>query len=206
VLTVVSRNTSGATVVRGMFIGDDSECFHAAAELSFRVNFTLLLKPIRKAVVYLDPHEFHSTWLGNKAIYRTRLAMADDGELIILAPGVRDFGEDVRIDQLIRKYGYHGTEATIRMVKENADLAADLSAAAHLIHGSSEGRFRVTWCPGHLTRDEVEGAGFAYAELSEMMQRYDPAELPQGPSRVAGEEIYFIENPGLGLWASRARF
>jgi nickel-dependent lactate racemase len=206
VLTVVSRNTSGATVVRGMFIGDDSECFHAAAELSFRVNFTLLLNPIRKAVVYLDPHEFHSTWLGNKAIYRTRLAMADDGELIILAPGVRDFGEDVRIDQLIRKYGYHGTEATIRMVKENADLAADLSAAAHLIHGSSEGRFRVTWCPGHLTRDEVEGAGFAYAELSEMMQRYDPAKLPQGPSRVAGEEIYFIENPGLGLWASRARF
>ncbi len=206
VLTVVSRNASGATVVRGMFIGDDSECFHAAAELSFRVNFTLLLKPIRKAVVYLDPHEFHSTWLGNKAIYRTRLAMADDGELIILAPGVRDFGEDVRIDQLIRKYGYHGTEATIRMVKENADLAADLSAAAHLIHGSSEGRFRVTWCPGHLTRKEVEGAGFAYAELSEMMQRYDPAELPQGPSRVAGEEIYFIENPGLGLWASRARF
>jgi nickel-dependent lactate racemase len=206
VLTVVSRNTSGATVVRGMFIGDDSECFHAAAELSFRVNFTLLLNPIRKAVVYLDPHEFHSTWLGNKAIYRTRLAMADDGELIILAPGVRDFGEDVRIDQLIRKYGYHGTEATIRMVKENADLAADLSAAAHLIHGSSEGRFRVTWCPGHLTRKEVEGAGFAYAELSEMMQRYDPAELPQGPSRVAGEEIYFIENPGLGLWASRARF
>jgi nickel-dependent lactate racemase len=206
VLTVVSRNASGATVVRGLFIGDDAECFHAAAELSFRVNFTLMPQPIRKAAVYLDPHEFHSTWLGNKAIYRTRMAMADGGELIILAPGVRGFGEDARIDKLIRKYGYHGTEATVRMVKENADLAADLSAAAHLIHGSSEGRFQVTWCPGHLTRDEVEGAGFAYAELSEMMQRYDPAELPQGPSRVAGEEIYFIENPGLGLWASRARF
>jgi len=206
VLTVVSRNTSGAIVVRGLFIGDDSECFHAAAELSFRVNFTLMPQPMRKAVVYLDPHEFHSTWLGNKAIYRTRMAMADGGELIILAPGVRGFGEDVRIDELIRKYGYHGTEATVTMVKENADLAADLSAAAHLIHGSSEGRFRVTWCPGHLTRKEVEGAGFEYAELSQMMQLYDPAKLPQGWSRVAGEEIYFIENPGLGLWASRDRF
>jgi len=206
VLTVVSRNTSGATVVRGMFIGDDSECFQAAAELSFRVNFTLMPKPIGKAVVYLDPHEFHSTWLGNKAIYRTRMAMADGGELIILAPGVRGFGEDVRIDKLIRKYGYHGTEATVTMVKENADLAADLSAAAHLIHGSSEGRFRVIWCPGHLSRKEVEGAGFEYAELSQMMQLYDPAKLPQGPSRVADEEIYFIENPGLGLWASRDRF
>jgi nickel-dependent lactate racemase len=206
VLTVVSRNTSGAIVVRGLFIGDDSECFHAAAELSFRVNFTLMPQPIRKAVVYLDPHEFHSTWLGNKAIYRTRMAMADGGELIILAPGVREFGEDVRIDKLIRKYGYHGTAATVTMVKENADLAADLSAAAHLIHGSSEGRFRITWCPGHLTRKEVEGAGFEYAELSQMMQRYGPAKLPQGPSRVAGEEIYFIEHPGLGLWASRDRF
>jgi len=206
VLTVVSRNASGAIVVHGLFIGDDSECFHAAAELSFRVNFTLMPVPIRKAVVYLDPHEFHSTWLGNKAIYRTRMAMADGGELIILAPGVRDFGEDVRIDKLIRKYGYHGTEATVTMVKENADLAADLSAAAHLIHGSSEGRFRVTWCPGHLTREEVQGAGFEYAELRQMMRLYDPAKLPQGPSRVAGEDIYFIENPGLGLWASQDRF
>jgi len=206
VLTVVGRNTSGAIVVRGLFIGDDSECFHAAAELSFRVNFTLMPQPIRKAVVYLDPHEFHSTWLGNKAIYRTRMAMADGGELIILAPGVRGFGEDVRIDKLIRKYGYHGTEATVAMVKENADLAADLSAAAHLIHGSSEGRFRVTWCPGHLTREEVQGAGFDYAELSQMMQLYDPGKLPQGWNRIAGEEIYFIENPGLGLWASRDRF
>jgi nickel-dependent lactate racemase len=206
VLTVVSRNTSGAIVLRGLFIGDDSECFHAAAELSFRVNFSLLPQPIRKAVVYLDPHEFHSTWLGNKAIYRTRMAMADGGELIILAPGVRGFGEDVGIDKLIRKYGYHGTEATVAMVKEKADLAADLSAAAHLIHGSSEGRFRVTWCPGHLTREEVEGAGFAYAALSQMRQQYDPATLLQGWNRVAGEEIYFIENPGLGLWATRDRF
>jgi nickel-dependent lactate racemase len=206
VLTVVSRNTSGAIVVRGLFIGDDSDCFHAAAELSFRVNFTLMPQPIRKAVVYLDPHEFHSTWLGNKAIYRTRMAMADSGELIILAPGVRGFGEDVRIDKLIRKYGYHGSEATVAMVKENADLAVDLSAAAHLIHGSSEGRFRVTWCPGHLTRKEVEAAGFEYAELSQMMQLYDPAKLPQGWNQVAGEEIYFIENPGLGLWASRDCF
>ena len=206
VLTVVSRNTSGETVVRGLFIGDDSECFHAAAELSFRVNFTLMPQPMRKAVVYLDPHEFHSTWLGNKAIYRTRMAMADGGGLIILAPGVRGFGEDVRIDKLIRKYGYHGTEATVKMVKENADLAADLSAAAHLIHGSSEGRFRVTWCPAHLTREEVEGAGFEYAELNQMMQLYDPAKLTQGWNRVAGDEIYFIENPGLGLWAYRDRF
>jgi nickel-dependent lactate racemase len=206
VLTVVSRNARGAAVVRGLFVGDDSECFHAAADLSFQANFSLMPEPIRKAVVYLDPHEFHSTWLGNKAIYRTRMAMADDGELIILAPGVRDFGEDPRIDTLIRKYGYHGTPATLEMVKENADLAADLSAAAHLIHGSSEGRFRITWCPGQLTREEVESAGFGYAELNNMLQLYDPLKLRQGWNRISGEDIFFIENPGLGLWASRDRF
>jgi nickel-dependent lactate racemase len=206
VLTVVSRNASGATVVRGLFVGDDSECFHAAADLSFQVNFSLMSEPLRKVVVYLDPHEFHSTWLGNKAIYRTRMAMATAGELIILAPGVREFGEDPRIDKLIRKYGYHGTPATLQMVKDNADLAADLGAAAHLIHGSSEGRFRITWCPGHLTREEVRGAGFGHGELADMLHLYDPAKLQQGWNRVADEDVYFIENPGLGLWSSRDRF
>ena len=206
VLTVVARNASGATVVRGLFIGDDEECFHRAAELSFRVNFVLMPNPIRKAVVYLDPHEFHSTWLGNKAIYRTRMALEDGGELIILAPGVREFGEDRGIDQLIRKYGYHGTEATLAMVERNEDLSADLSAAAHLIHGSSEGRFRITWCPGHLTREEVQRAGFEHGELGQMLRRYDPRKLQRGWNCAMGEEIYFIENPGLGLWASQDRF
>src|ERR1700722_1659735 len=206
VLTVVGRNDSGATVVRGLFIGDDAECFHAAADLSFRVNFTLMPKPIRKAVVFLDPHEFHSTWLGNKAIYRTRMAMADEGELIILAPGAREFGEDLRSDKLIGKFFYHGTEAALAMVRKNEDLMADLGAAAHLIHGSSEGRFRIIWCPGHLTREEVEGAGFAYGELNHMMQLYDPSKLQQGWNRVKGEDVYFIESPGLGLWASADRF
>jgi nickel-dependent lactate racemase len=205
-LIVIGRNVSGETVVRGLYVGDDSECFHAAAELSFQVNVTLMPKTMHKAVVHLDPHEYHSTWLGNKAVYRTRMAMEDGGELIILAPGVRGFGEDIRIDKLIRKYGYHGTEATLAMVGENPDLSADLSAAAHLIHGSSEGRFRITWCPGHLTREEVEGAGFEYGELKQMMQLYDPVKLQQGWNRVAGEEVYFIENPGLGLWASPDRF
>ncbi len=206
VLTVVGWNVAGETVVRGLFVGDDLECFHAAAELSLRVNLTLMPEPIHKAVVYLDPAEFHSTWLGNKAIYRTRMAMADGGELIILAPGVRAFGEDARIDQLIRKYGYHGTAATLEMVRDNPDLAANLGAAAHLIHGSSEGRFRIVWCPGHLTREEVQGAGFEYADLNHMLKRYIPTRLKQGWNQVAGEEIYFIENPGLGLWASQDRF
>ena len=206
VLTVVSLTASGDTVVRGLFVGDDDECFHRAAELSFQVNFELMDKPIKKAVVYLDPEEFHSTWLGNKAVYRTRMAMADGGELIVLAPGVREFGEDPVIDQLIRKYGYHGTEATLAMVRDNADLAANLSAAAHLIHASSEGRFKITWCPGHLTREEVECAGFSYGDVNKMTQLYDPKKLHQGWNTVQGEQIFFIENPGLGLWAARNRF
>ena len=205
VLTVVASKPDGGSVVRGLFIGDDLECFQLASELSLKVNFELLEKPIRKAVVYLNPAEFHSTWIGNKAIYRTRMAMADDGELIILAPGVKEFGEDKGIDALIRKYGYRGTPATLAAVQRNPDLAADLSAAAHLIHGSSEGRFRITWCPGHLTREEIENVGFAYADLSAMLTLYDPKKLTQGYNRANGEDIFFIPNPGLGLWAHRAR-
>jgi len=205
-LTVVGKDQSGETIIRGLFVGDDNECFHRASELSLKVNFDLLPRPIRKAVVHLDPHEFHSTWLGNKAVYRTRMAMADGGELIILAPGVREFGEDPQIDKLIRKYGYHSTPATLEMVRKNEDLAANLSAAAHLIHGSSEGRFKITWCPGDLAREEVEGVGFSYEDLTKMQQAYDPAKLKQGWNVVNGEEIFFIENPGLGLWSTPDRF
>ena len=203
VLTVVGRKPDGNLAVRGLFIGDDAECFHRAAELSLKANFETLDAPIRKAVVYLDPHEFHSTWLGNKAIYRTRMALADDAELIVLAPGVDRFGEDAGIDALIRKYGYRGTPATLEAVGANADLAADLSAAAHLIHGSSEGRFTIRYCPGHLSKGEIEGVGYEFGSLQATLARYDPQQLREGYNRVNGEDVFFIGNPGLGLWAYR---
>lgn len=205
VLTVVKRTESGDLAVCGLFIGDDVECFLKAAELSLKVNFEIVPEPMQKAVVYLDPHEFHSTWLGNKAVYRTRMALADDAELIILAPGVKEFGEDKIIDKLIRKYGYRGTPNTLRAVENDPELANDLSAAAHLIHGSSEGRFKITWCPGHLSKDEVEGVGYGYGDLSTMLKRYNPGKLTHGTNRVDGEEIFFIANPGLGLWAHQSR-
>ncbi len=205
VQTVVGRKSDGNLAVRGLFIGDDAECFHRAAELSLKVNFEMVDAPIRKAVVWLDPHEFHSTWIGNKAVYRTRMALADGAELIILAPAVKEFGEDKGIDALIRKYGYRGTPATLAAVAANPELASDLSAAAHLIHGSSEGRFSITWCPGHLTRKEIEGVGFQYGDLATMLARYDPAKLRHGYNTVNGEEIFFIANPGLGLWAHKSR-
>lgn len=205
VQTVVGRRAGGGLAVRGVYIGDDIECFLRAAELSLKVNFEIVEEQIQKAVVYLDPTEFHSTWIGNKAVYRTRMALADGAELIILAPGVHEFGEDSSIDELIRKYGYHGTPCTLKYVKENPDLAKELGAAAHLIHASSEGRFKITWCPGHLTREEVEGVGYAYGDLKTMITRYDPQKLSNGYNQVDGENIFFIANPALGLWAHRSR-
>jgi nickel-dependent lactate racemase len=205
VLTVVGRKTDGGLAVRGLFIGNDVECFSQAAALSLKVNFEILDEPMKKAVVYLNPREFHSTWIGNKAVYRTRMALADGAELVILAPGVKEFGEDKAIDALIRKYGYRGTPATLEAVETHPDLANDLSAAAHLIHGSSEGRFRITWCPAGLSKEEIEGVGFNYGDLNAMLTRYDPHKLSYGLNQVEGEEIFFIANPGLGLWAHRSR-
>ena len=165
-------------------------------------------KPLQKVLVYLDPHEFKSTWLGNKAIYRTRMVMADGGDLIILAPGLKEFGEDHEIDRLIRKYGYRGTPATLAAVKANPELANNLSAAAHLIHGSSEGRFRITYCPGPgMSQEAIRSVGFEAGDLDAMRQRYNPDTLKDGLNRLPdGEEIFYISNPALGLWAFRGRF
>ena len=206
VQTVVGTDDNGELVTRGMFIGDDTECFERACELSVEVNFEQLDEAPDKVVVYLDPEEFHSTWLGNKSIYRTRMAIADNGELIVLGPAVGTFGEDQEIDRLIRKYGYRTTPEVMQMVEQNDDLRANLSAAAHLIHGSSEGRFRVTYCPGKLSREEIESVGYDYGELDEMLTRYNPARLTSGWNTMPdGERIFFVANPALGLWAHRDR-
>ncbi len=207
VLTVVAQEKEGGLSVKGLFIGDDKECYEKAAALAQKVNMTPLEKALKKVVVYLDPTEFRSTWLGNKAIYRTRMALADGGELIVLAPGVKEFGENDMIDPLIRRYGYVGTEAVLKAVEENEDLSNNLGTAAHLIHGSSEGRFSITYCPGHLSRTEIEQANFSYGELEPMMNNYHPEKLKDGYNTLPdGEEIYFISNPALGLWYEKSKF
>jgi nickel-dependent lactate racemase len=212
VQTVVGLDKSdGKVKCRGMYIGDDFEVFTKAAELALLVNFDLLDKPLKKVVVYLDPTEFKSTWLGNKSVYRTRMAIDDGGELFVIAPALKEFGEDKEIDRLIRKYGYKGTPNTLKMCDENEELRKNLSAAAHLIHGSSEGRFSVTYCPGkgaeNLTQAEIEGVGFKYADIDEITAVYDPAKLKDGYNIMSdGEEIFYISNPALGLWAFKERF
>ncbi len=199
-LTVIGPAAEGRHVVRGLYVGDDHECFELASRLSAEVNVTVLDEAPRKVVVYLDPEEFHSTWLGNKAIYRTRMAIADGGELIVLAPGVRTFGEDPEIDRLIRQFGYRTTGEIMQFVRSSDALSVNLSAAAHLIHGSSERRFRVVYCPGGLSREEIEGVGYEYADLAEMQSRYDVARLRDGWNHDAGQPFFFIRNPALGLW------
>ncbi len=207
VLTVVAQDPSGGLKVRGLFIGDDSECFDLAAALSLKVNFQMVGEPLKKVVVYLDPAEFKSTWLGNKSVYRTRMAIADGGELIVLAPALKEFGEDRQIDALIRKYGYINTPKVLECVKNCDDLKGNLGAAAHLIHGSSEGRFSITYCPGHLTKEEIERVNFRYADLGQMMKKYNPEKLADGQNTLlGGENIFYISNPALGLWAHKDRF
>ena len=205
VQTVVAKNDRGELVVRGLYISDDDQAFEQAAALSVQCNFQRMDREIRKAVVYLDPHEFRSTWLGNKSVYRTRMALADEAELIVLAPGVKEFGEDRAIDGLIRRYGYCGTAEALAAVKTDPELAANLSAAAHLIHGSSENRFRIRYCPGHLSQKEIESVHYEYGDLADYTAQYDPAVLRGGWNTVDGEEIFFVSNPGLGLWAYEGR-
>ena len=205
--TVMAKDASGKMVMRGFFTGTGEAPFLAAAKLSVEANFVLLDRPLKKVVVYLDPEEFKSTWLGNKSIYRTRMAIADDGELIILAPGLKECGEDKENDRLIRKYGYRGTPHTLEMVEKKPELRANLGAAAHLIHGSSEGRFRIVYCPGpKFSADEVRSIGFEYGSLDAMLAKYPIDKLKDGFNTVDGEEIFYISNPALGLWALKSDF
>ncbi len=207
ILTVLSANNSGNMMLKGLYAGDNSCSFEEAAKLSQKVNLTFLEESIKKIVVYLNPKEYKSTWLGNKAIYRTRMAIEDNGDLIILAPGLKQFGEDNIIDQIIRRYGYCTSTEIIDAVKKNSDLQQNLSAAAHLIHGSSENRFNITYCPGHIKKKEIERVNYQYADLSEAFNVYNPNKLIEGFNQLPdGEEMFFIRNPAIGLWTVKEKF
>jgi hypothetical protein len=182
--TVIGGDGDGGLKMRGLYVSDQEDCFLKASDLALEVNFKMVDKPLKKVVVYLD----------------------DDGELIVLAPGLKEFGEDSEIDRLIRKYGYVGTPKVMDALQANQELADNLSAAAHLIHGSSEGRFSITYCPGNLTKEEIESVNFEYADVDEMMKLYDITKLKDGFNTVNGEEIFYISNPALGLWAFKDRF
>lgn len=208
VLTVCTA-PEGKTCTHGLFIGDTRRALEAAIELAQKKNIDFVPTGIKKCVVYLDPEEFKSTWLGNKSVYRTRMAIADGGELLVLAPGIERFGEDAQVDKLIRKYGYRGRLHTLEAFEkaENQDLRDNMGAAAHLIHGSSDGRFTITYAVKNISREEIESVGFRSADYDETIKRYDPEKLHYGYNTMPdGEEIYYIPNPALGLWINKEKF
>lgn len=206
ILTVTTA-PDGEICTHGLFVGRERSYFEEAVALAQQTNLTIIDKPMQRVVVYLDPEEFKSTWLGNKSVYRTRMAIADGGELIVLAPGVEKFGEDEEIDRLIRRYGYCGREKVIELCRTQEDLNNNLSAAAHLIHGSSDGRFAITYCTEKLSREEIEGVCFGYVPYSEASAVYDPKALTDGWHTLpGGEQFFYISNPALGLWADSSKF
>lgn len=205
VQVVLARDKSGHLAHTGVFVGDDLQTYLDAAMLARDQNITVLDEPLKKVVCVMQGDEFFSTWVANKAVYRTRMAMADGGELLILAPGLKRFGEQPDVDSLIRKYGYCGTPRVMELYKHNADMQDLAHATAHLIHGSSEGRFRITYAPGHLSQAEMEQVNFGYADLNEMLARYPIDKMKEGFNDIAGERIFFIPTPSAGLWATREK-
>ncbi len=206
-IQTVCTAPGGVIATHGLFASRDRSCFENAVALAQKTNLTLVDKPMKKVVVYLNAEEFKSTWLGNKSVYRTRMAIADGGELIVLAPGVETFGEDPEIDRLIRKYGYCGREKVIELCSTQEDLKANMSAAAHMIHGSSDGRFSITYCTEKVGKEEVEGVCFGYMPYAEAVKKYDPAVLTDGwHTDENGDPFFYISNPALGLWADKAKF
>jgi hypothetical protein len=204
VQVVLARDANDELVHTGVYVGDDLETYLGAARQSREENITLFEKPVDKIVCVMQEDEFVSTWVANKAVYRTRMAMADGGELLIIAPGLKRFGEQEDVDAIIRKYGYTGTENVMKQYRVQPDMQDLAHATAHLLHGSSEGRFKITYAPGHMTRKEIEGVNFGYADLKQVLARYQPETRKEGWNTTPdGERFFFIPTPSAGLWATR---
>ncbi|WP_240491327.1 lactate racemase domain-containing protein [Pirellula sp. SH-Sr6A] len=203
---VMARNEENKLVHTGVYVGDDLETYLMAARASKAQNITVFEKPVKKIVAVMQEDEFRATWVANKAVYRTRMAMADEGELLIIAPGVERFGEQPEVDRLIRKYGYRPRLEILDLYKHNADMQDIGHGTAHLIHGTSDGRFTIRYAPGKLSRSEVEQVGYAFADIAEVTQRYDAGKMKEGWNTMHdGEEVFFISTPSAGLWSTREK-
>ena len=203
---VMRRDEQGNLVHSGVYAGDDLETYYQAARASREQNITVLDEPVHKIVAVMQEDEFRATWVANKAVYRTRMALADGGELLIIAPGVERFGEQPEVDALIRKYGYCGTPQALDLYCKNADMRDLAHGTAHLLHGSTEGRFTVRYAPGKLSREEVESVNYAYMDVNEALRRYSPSVMREGWNTMPdGERVYYIATPSAGLWATREK-
>jgi len=203
---VLKDDGTGALHHTGVFVGDDLETYLEAAKLSREQNITVVEEPFDKVVAFMSPDEYHATWIANKAVYRTRMAMADGGELIVLAPGVERFGEQPGSDAVIRQFGYLSAAECTKLYPTSPIMQANPSAVAHLMHGSPEGRFRVPYAPGSLTQAEIESVGYGYMDVHDAMTRYGPDVLHDGFNTLPdGERVFFISNPAAGLWSTRDR-
>lgn len=199
--TVVDSLPTGEKVVRGIFVGDSHEVFFEAGDLAAKVNCFVVDRTPQTVVVTMDPNKYKRTWIANKAIYRTRMLIGDGGRLVIIAPGVKSFGESAVVDGLIRKYGYRTTPEVLDLVQNNIDLQENLGAAAHLIHGTPENRFEILYAPGHLSREEIEGVGYQFGDWQLLREQYQVEGLSNGwHADAMGNEFYFVNDPGLGLW------
>jgi len=207
ILTVRGADSNNQIVTRGIFAGNDEECYLRGAALCQKVNIKLLKKEYKKVIAYLDPEEFKTMWVGNKAIYRTQMSIAGGGELIILCPGIYTFGEDPANDLIIRKYGYQNKEKLLKAVSENIDIANNLATVAALIVSSPENKFKVIYGAKNISRKELESVYCNYASYEEVVKKYNPSELKEGENIMPdGEEIYYVSNPAQGLWAEINRF
>lgn len=201
---VMDYNHDGELIHTGVYVGDDLETYYDAARASLAQNITQFDKPVKKIVAVMQADEFRATWVANKAVYRTRMAIADGGELLVIARGVERFGEQPEVDDLVRKYGYISQAEVLELFATQEDMQDIPHGTAHLVHGSSEGRFTIRYAPGKLTREDIESVGYEYMDVNEALNRYNPEVMKDGWNTMPdGEEVFYISTPSAGLWATK---
>ena len=202
---VMALNDDGKLAHTGFYCGNDFETYLLAANQAMQENIAVV-PPIKKIVAVMGKDEFESTWVANKAIYRTRKALADNGELIIIAPGLKRFGENQEADEVIREYGYAGRDKILAAWKKDKKLQEMAHITAHLIHGSSDQRFKICYAPGYLSKKDIESVNYNYLDPAETLKKYPIEEMKYGFNTMAdGEEVYFINSPASGLWTTKEK-
>ena len=206
-MTVRGPDNNGYIVNRGIFAGDDQECYLEGARLCQQVNIKMLDKDYKKVIAFLDPEEFKSVWVGNKALLRTMMCIADGGELIIICPGIRAFAENSFADSFIRKYGYRSKQELLDIVEKSGEMEDYMLPLSQMILSDTGKRFKVTYAAKDISREELESVYCNWISYEDVIKKYDPESLQEGENILPdGEEIFYVHKPAQGLWSEINRF
>jgi nickel-dependent lactate racemase len=196
-------------MLKGIFIGDCTEAWEKAADLSSAVHIVYKDKAY-KTILSIPPKMYEDLWTAAKAMYKLEPIAADGATLIIYAPHITEIS--YTHGKFIDRIGYHTRDYFLNRLDKFAGIPrAVIAHSTHVkgigtyINGVEKPRINVVLATG-IGKQRCEKLNLGYMnpdsiDISDYENREDEGILVV---RRAGETLYRLADGSVPAIAARA--